>query len=266
MGSGFCETGERWYSFRGTLLTFLTAMPSSRSSRSLGAALCAGRAASTASLVLLAGAVVATSQPAQANVQAPATACLANSGATGTEILVSEFTSGFQCFIGDKLFSNFTFTNYAQGDRISISQSADSHSVQSTRPGGAFGIGNYAMDYTVSVWTGPRLLRGYSTGGDASQSLPSAIWTKTLTSPGFDVTQVSNTIPSPSDLALINPGLTTAIFNSTFTIGRGSLFSVSDTIYQELPGTSVPGPLPIAGAGIAFAFSRKLRNRIKVAG
>ena len=31
------------------------------------------------------------------------------------------------------------------------------------------------------------------------------------------------------------------------------------------PGDSVPGPLPILGAGAAFGFSRKLRRRINTA-
>lgn len=30
------------------------------------------------------------------------------------------------------------------------------------------------------------------------------------------------------------------------------------------PGSPVPGPLPILGAGLAFGYSRKLRNRVKL--
>ena len=33
----------------------------------------------------------------------------------------------------------------------------------------------------------------------------------------------------------------------------------------QLPPTSVPGPLPVAGAAAAFGFSRKLRRRLRAA-
>ncbi len=36
-------------------------------------------------------------------------------------------------------------------------------------------------------------------------------------------------------------------------------------IVREIAGDSVPGPLPILGAGVAFGFSRRLRRRITVA-
>ena len=40
--------------------------------------------------------------------------------------------------------------------------------------------------------------------------------------------------------------------------GSGKLIDSYQNAY-----TQVPGPLPILGAGAAFGFSRKLRNRIK---
>ncbi len=36
-------------------------------------------------------------------------------------------------------------------------------------------------------------------------------------------------------------------------------------IVREITGDSVPGPLPILGAGVAFGFSRRLRKRINLA-
>jgi hypothetical protein len=66
------------------------------------------------------------------------------------------------------------------------------------------------------------------------------------------------------------PGLTTLTFTQAFSAAAdGSLVLNSlGTIYSTTPGrtdTEVPGPLPLLGAGAAFGFSRRLRNRIKVA-
>ncbi len=41
--------------------------------------------------------------------------------------------------------------------------------------------------------------------------------------------------------------------------------AVALKITREIVGDSVPGPLPILGAGIAFGFSRRLRKRINLA-
>jgi hypothetical protein len=37
-------------------------------------------------------------------------------------------------------------------------------------------------------------------------------------------------------------------------------------VVEMQPGSSVPGPLPLLGAGAAFGYSRRLRNRVKLAG
>lgn len=42
------------------------------------------------------------------------------------------------------------------------------------------------------------------------------------------------------------------------------LTSITNTYTQRKPRTTVPGPLPLFGAAMAFGFSRQLRNRIKV--
>jgi hypothetical protein len=68
-----------------------------------------------------------------------------------------------------------------------------------------------------------------------------------------------------------NSGLTTQTFTQTFSATpSGSLaFNSLGTIYSTASSgggdAGVPGPLPILGAGAAFGFSRRLRNRIKVA-
>jgi hypothetical protein len=47
--------------------------------------------------------------------------------------------------------------------------------------------------------------------------------------------------------------------------GTTQLNSISNNFKVTAPASTVPGPLPILGAGASFAFSRKLRRRIKSA-
>jgi hypothetical protein len=66
------------------------------------------------------------------------------------------------------------------------------------------------------------------------------------------------------------PALTTLTFTQTFssTAAGALVLNSLGTIYSTTPGRGdeeVPGPLPLLGAGAAFGFSRRLRNRIKVA-
>jgi len=68
--------------------------------------------------------------------------------------------------------------------------------------------------------------------------------------------RVSLTILKP----LSNQTLTTIWVRDTYSAGSGD---VLDTVTNTFE--TVPGPLPILGAGAAFGFSRKLRGRIKAA-
>lgn len=55
-------------------------------------------------------------------------------------------------------------------------------------------------------------------------------------------------------------------FTSTLNVTLGSIQQTSSSYnfaVDPAPASTVPGPLPILGAGAAFGFSRRLRNRIK---
>jgi hypothetical protein len=55
-----------------------------------------------------------------------------------------------------------------------------------------------------------------------------------------------------------NPPTGGGIFGNNLTL-KGPVYLT----YEYETGTSVPGPLPIVGAGLAFGVSRKLRRRIQ---
>ncbi len=60
-------------------------------------------------------------------------------------------------------------------------------------------------------------------------------------------------------------GITTTGLVGTWTLqsnGRGDGYTANDTINLYVNAPPAPGPLPLLGAGAAFAWSRKLRKRI----
>jgi hypothetical protein len=61
---------------------------------------------------------------------------------------------------------------------------------------------------------------------------------------------------------LVSAGSTIFVTTSGTPAETLGLFRISNLQVQLAPEASVPGPLPLVGAGIAFAYSRKLRTRI----
>jgi hypothetical protein len=71
------------------------------------------------------------------------------------------------------------------------------------------------------------------------------------------ITNGSYTYPSPT--------LSSDTFDTTLKITQGNIENFSATYMfadMTMPPSAVPGPLPIFGAGAAFAFSRRIRARI----
>ena len=62
-----------------------------------------------------------------------------------------------------------------------------------------------------------------------------------------------------------SPTLSSDTVNTTLAVTMGDIENFSATysfVDMPMPPTAVPGPLPIFGAGAAFAFSRRIRARI----
>jgi len=124
----------------------------------------------------------------------------------------------------------------------------------------------YTFDYTVSAPT-PRLLSSYSSsltssvspdpGGDAGN------WDVSGT-PGAAMA-VFSTPTSTNGAKSYSTNLTSDTFTAELDVSSGEIQSVTSTINTREPRSTVPGPLPLLGAGAAFGFSRRLRNRVKLA-
>lgn len=210
----------------------------------------------SAAALMAAGLSLIASTPAQAS---PA-AC---------GVLIGESIFGSPaCKIGDKIYSDFvklqgSFTNAVW----SFSNSEPEHTLNVSTFGTAFGIGTHRFSYKMAVVPeelGTRFFNSIRTGATTSGQGTNT-YVKTLTS-------TPATVPSPisanqtqvsSVIGVYGPGVQAADFVSELVVTAGTVDQFTDSLVQNEPTNSVPGPLPILGAAAAFGFSRKLRTRIK---
>jgi hypothetical protein len=173
--------------------------------------------------------------------------------------------TGFSCQLGDKIYGNFSFTNFHSGARFGFDEPAlGFHTFNGQSLG--FGAGSLASySYSVAVAPGAiPFIVNYQTS--TSQLGGTISLTKTLqdiTTPGAGSVGVpSNGGTSPA-YSYTLPGVKGPItFSSTITVTSGTLTQFVDSVEQEPKIPPVPGPLPLLGAGAAFGFTRKLRKRI----
>lgn len=208
--------------------------------------------------------------PVQAGTVAPAAACPVFSSA-----LAGFLAPGFTCTVGDKNFSDFTYSfTGAMGNPTP----ADIAVTISTTAGGQFYTALFAPT-TPGSWMAGTGSIGYKitvnsvssdvisqVSGAVNSSIPGSDYTWNTTASGSvappatcsgdeTVNSCTGIGLNPPPLAL--PGvLSTDVLNS-FTATNDGIQSIQNTVVQT------PGPLPLLGAGAAFGFSRKLRSRIK---
>jgi len=72
----------------------------------------------------------------------------------------------------------------------------------------------------------------------------------------------ANTVSIQSFITLTFPSFTPSAQTATFTLNGSGVDNYILYNYDYV-ANGVPGPLPLAGAGLAFGFSRRLRRRIK---
>jgi len=79
--------------------------------------------------------------------------------------------------------------------------------------------------------------------------------------PGNSPIGLTSTNGTPS-VATVIGGPTTITVNNSYN-GAGGAIDTLENSFKQIQHTTVPGPLPLLGAGAAFGFSRNLRKRIK---
>jgi hypothetical protein len=138
--------------------------------------------------------------------------------------------------------------------------------------------------FEITNFVSPFTLTGISLTGDGITTSLSFTPVSITGDGSFetDFVNLNTTISYPNSLAFANSRLSFSIpaglavgtqidADIRYTSSNGSrqvaTTGTSFTTLASLPrarGASVPGPLPLLGAGAAFGFSRKLRHRIKL--
>ena len=207
----------------------------------------------------------------------PASAALTGcqQGDTSGQFLYSDITAGFTCYVGDKLYTDFSnFSGMSANDTFSLFQGGPKNeihslSVQGGSNGGYFTPGTYGFDYKVTVWQGSQAIKNYSTG--ATTNVPGVDWQKDLISTGTpNSATATNTTPGgTSQFSTFTPLLTSADFTTHLTVNAGTgVTQWTDALIQtdnNPPSATVPAPLPLLGASAAFGLSRRLRRRVRQA-
>jgi len=165
----------------------------------------------------------------------------------------------------------FTFTlvptpTFLPNDTLSVTSTATSFTL-GLLSNATWGPGTYAFKYSITAPPG-KLLSNYSSSLTSSVS----------STPGGDVGAwdvngangiAGSTFSTPTGSngnKVYSPKISSDTFTSTLTVTKGVIQSVTSTVnVVDAPRSKVPGPLPLLGAGAAFGFSRRLRQRVKLA-
>jgi hypothetical protein len=169
--------------------------------------------------------------------------------------------SGFSCQLGDKIYSDFTFSGLTSGSFVFTNPLANFHTFQAQSLGLTAGFsGSYSYKVTIAPpASGPAYkFLNFSTSTTVNNVGSGVISSKTLTDGVNSVASVDGVDApiytySPTNSGPIN-------FGSNLSVTQGLLTQFTDTVTQA--PQDVPGPLPIFGAAAAFGFSRQLRRKI----
>jgi len=210
-----------------------------------------------------AAALLAFSNPAQAQYVGCGTT---NSSGTLTDFAAFLAANAGQCAIGDKTYSGFNtgaWGSFPSDTTISISESGAGGITHSLVFSSAMGFNgpSYQFDYTVAL-NGTAVpgttFDFWRPGSTSSLASPDYTVLTSATNPSVTINRDETSGLSP--ITNFTAGTTTSNFSVAIATvpGNDGPQQLTQTLSQQ-----VPGPLPILGAGAAFGFSRKLRNRIK---
>ena len=214
---------------------------------------------------LTAGLGVIQATPAQAQV------CTGNGTPTGSfSLTFLDANPGLTCTVGDKIYSNFSYTGFVSAD--------PAQNVVNMSESGVGGLQHTIGMQNTSGWTSPSNTFSYTisviAGNDKLFDQWAATGSSSILGSAFNSTvAATNSSPSPNPNGAVNAfstvgspstftdGTTSSAFTNTFNVTSNAFTSFDNSLTQKNPPTSAtPGPLPILGAAAAFGSVRKLRR------
>jgi hypothetical protein len=182
---------------------------------------------------------------------------------TGTySIAQLESLGATGCKIGDKIYSNFSFTGISTGN-YSFSLLDVDHTFSGSGLNFMGSSFSYSYDVALAGAIPGQEFLSFVTAATGTATAGSLVYTKTLSVPAQGLTSTgSNTgTATPVDF---DPGTVGPVsFTGSLTRTAGRINFIEDTLSQKFAEPpAVPSPLPIFGAAAAFGYSRKLRRRI----
>jgi hypothetical protein len=192
---------------------------------------------------------------------------------SGAYTIANLTTPGFTCYNGDKQYYDFAFSFGTSGGSFLFTQNG----AQNTFSGAGLTLnpGNFSYGYSIALFNPPpgQQMNQFITAATGTSVVGGLGSTATLSTADGSITNPDNatstsTNGAQGNLVSFDSGVTAAIFSGGIGVSSGTITTLSNTIVQEIApptGDSVPGPLPIMGAAGAFAYSRRIRRRIKFA-
>jgi hypothetical protein len=166
------------------------------------------------------------------------------------------------CEIGDKIYSDFSFTNLSSGVFTFTMGGAD-HTFSGTGLNFTDTTTPFSYSYKVSI-TGAipgQEFTKFNTNAAGSSTGSALGFTKTLVAQSLTSTATATTSGNTPTFTAGTVGPIT--FQGNLSLTGGKIDQFTDSLSQKFADpAAVPSPVPFLGAAAAFGFSRKLRRRI----
>lgn len=224
----------------------------------------------------LGGALLATAASVVSLAIAPgAQASVTCSGGGATSTLASftvalAKTAGFSCQVGDKVLSEFDFTNatgfkdtdgFTFNDNVALATHTLQYNGDAALAGMQNGVFSGFFTYRITA-VGLADLAAYQADIQSVRQTGATIPTHSLQEIFPTIGTIITAPPNTGNIPFSSL-LKTAVMKSSYQqFANSQIRNLQDTFIQTQP-EKVPGPLSLLGAGAAFAYSRKLRNRVK---
>lgn len=213
------------------------------------------------------GAAIASALAAPLVFSAPSQAqgACATSGVGGTDLYNIGALTGLGstgCQIGDKVYSDFSFSGFTSG-AFTFTQIGD---FQHTFSGSGLALaptGPYTYSYKVTPLDPSQFIDTYRTDIASSFIGPATTASNALANNQSGGISTATLNPNTQGANVDLPdAFVPVVFTGTINVINGRVDTLTDSLIQKgfTPQASAPSPLPILGAAAAFGSVRKLRR------